>query len=79
MDDRPATIDTEAPTIDSEPQLRGLYQEPMELALLKQLDAEQGAEFRRIVEAEATERFGSSDGTLRIPNRVFVIGATSSA
>lgn len=31
MDDRPATI-------DSEPQLRGLYQEPMELALLKQLD-----------------------------------------
>ena len=31
MDDRPATI-------DSEVQLRGLYQEPMELALLKQLD-----------------------------------------
>ena len=38
MDDRPATIDSEAQTIDSEPQLRGLYQEPMELALLKQLD-----------------------------------------
>ena len=52
---------------------------PPVVALLKQLDAEQGAEFRRIVEAEATERFGSSDGTLRIPNRVFVIGATSSA
>jgi uncharacterized protein len=31
MDDRPATI-------DSESQLRDLYQEPMELALLKQLD-----------------------------------------
>jgi uncharacterized protein len=31
MDDRPATIDDEV-------QLRGLYQEPMELALLKQLD-----------------------------------------
>jgi uncharacterized protein len=31
MDDRPSTI-------DSEPRLRGLYQEPMELALLKQLD-----------------------------------------
>jgi len=31
MDDRPATIDGEA-------QLRGLYQEPMELALLKQLN-----------------------------------------
>ena len=31
MDDRPSTI-------DSEVQLRGLYQEPMELALLKQLD-----------------------------------------
>ncbi|HJY17984.1 MAG TPA: pyridoxamine 5'-phosphate oxidase family protein, partial [Xanthobacteraceae bacterium] len=38
MDDRPATIDREVQTIDSEPQLRGLYQEPMELALLKQLD-----------------------------------------
>ena len=38
MDDRPATIDSEAQTIDGEPQLRGLYQEPMELALLKQLD-----------------------------------------
>jgi uncharacterized protein len=31
MDDRPATIDSEAG-------LRGLYQQPMELALLKQLD-----------------------------------------
>src|ERR1700679_1417669 len=38
MDDRAATIDREVQTIDSEPQLRGLYQEPMELALLKQLD-----------------------------------------
>src|ERR1700678_3796217 len=38
MDDRPATIDREVQTIDSEPQLRGLYQEPMELAVLKQLD-----------------------------------------
>jgi PPOX class probable FMN-dependent enzyme len=38
MDDRPAAIDSEAQTIDSESQLRGLYQEPMELALLKQLD-----------------------------------------
>jgi uncharacterized protein len=38
MDDRPATIDREVQTIDSEPRLRGLYQEPMELALLKQLD-----------------------------------------
>jgi uncharacterized protein len=38
MDDRPAAIDSQAQTIDSEPQLRGLYQEPMELALLKQLD-----------------------------------------
>jgi PPOX class probable FMN-dependent enzyme len=38
MDDWPATIDSEAQTIDSEPQLRALYQEPMELALLKQLD-----------------------------------------
>src|SRR6202167_4504753 len=38
MDDRAATIDREVQTIDSEPQLRGLYQEPMELAVLKQLD-----------------------------------------
>jgi len=38
MDDRPAAIDSEAQTIDNESQLRGLYQEPMELALLKQLD-----------------------------------------
>jgi PPOX class probable FMN-dependent enzyme len=31
-------MDDQQETIDSEPQLRGLYQEPMELALLKQLD-----------------------------------------
>lgn len=52
---------------------------PPVVAILKGLDAEQAAQFRRTVEAEATERFGSSDGTLRIPNRVFVIGATSHA
>jgi PPOX class probable FMN-dependent enzyme len=38
MDGRTATINRETQTIDSESQLRGLYQEPMELALLKQLD-----------------------------------------
>ena len=52
---------------------------PPVVAILKGLGTEQAAQFRRIVEAEATERFGSSDGTLRIPNRVFVIGATSHA
>jgi hypothetical protein len=38
MDERVATIERESQTIDNESQLRGLYQEPMELALLKQLD-----------------------------------------
>jgi SAM-dependent methyltransferase len=47
-------------------------------ALLKQLDAEQAEEFRRIVEREAAERFGGADGTMSIPNRVFVIGAAAS-
>jgi uncharacterized protein len=38
MDEQVATIESESQTIGTETQLRGLYQDPMELALLKQLD-----------------------------------------
>ena len=47
--------------------------------LLEQLAPAQGAALRADVEEAATARFSSSDGALRIPNRVIVISASSSA
>ena len=47
--------------------------------LLAQLDAAEGASLRKEIEHAAAERFGAPDGSLAIPNRVIVIGATSPA
>jgi ubiquinone/menaquinone biosynthesis C-methylase UbiE len=50
---------------------------PPLIALLKQLDEAQIAELYREIERVVTERFTSDDGTIRIPNRAIVVGATA--